>query len=121
VAEGFVNQPISDKIAVRLVGWDEHDGGYIDNVRARAPIRGPRATHDQQRRSRVKEDYNDVDTYGGRAALRAEVGDNWVITPTVMGQIAEGRAACSPSTPAWRPEGRHFYPENSKDKWGRRP
>jgi iron complex outermembrane receptor protein len=31
--------------------------------------------------------YNDVDTYGGyRGALHVEVGDNWVITPQVMGQ-----------------------------------
>ena len=30
--EGFVNIPLSDKAALRVVGWDEHDGGYIDNV-----------------------------------------------------------------------------------------
>ena len=32
-AEGFVNIPIADNAAVRLVGWYEHDAGYIDNVR----------------------------------------------------------------------------------------
>ncbi len=31
-AEGFVNLPLSPIAAVRLVGWDEHDAGYIDNV-----------------------------------------------------------------------------------------
>jgi iron complex outermembrane recepter protein len=31
-AEGFVNIPLSPIAAVRLVGWDEHDGGYINNV-----------------------------------------------------------------------------------------
>src|SRR6266403_1094606 len=30
--EGFVNIPITSSMAVRLVGWDEHDGGYISNV-----------------------------------------------------------------------------------------
>ena len=30
--EGFVNIPITSNMAVRLVGWDEHDGGYISNV-----------------------------------------------------------------------------------------
>src|SRR5579859_5572776 len=30
--EGYVNIPISPIAAVRLVGWDEHDAGYIDNV-----------------------------------------------------------------------------------------
>ena len=32
VVEGFVNLPLSDKAAIRLVGWQEHDGGYINNV-----------------------------------------------------------------------------------------
>ena len=32
VAEGFVNLPINDRAAIRLVGWHEHDAGYIDNV-----------------------------------------------------------------------------------------
>jgi len=30
--EGFVNIPITSNTAVRLVGWDQHDGGYISNV-----------------------------------------------------------------------------------------
>ena len=32
MVEGFVNVPLSDKVAVRLVGYEEIDGGYIDNV-----------------------------------------------------------------------------------------
>jgi iron complex outermembrane recepter protein len=32
VVEGYVNLPISDKAAIRLVGWQEHDAGFIDNV-----------------------------------------------------------------------------------------
>ena len=31
-AEGFVNIPLSPIAAVRIVGWDEHDPGYISNV-----------------------------------------------------------------------------------------
>ncbi len=34
VAEGYVNIPISNNAAIRIVGWDEHDAGYIDNVAA---------------------------------------------------------------------------------------
>src|SRR6202795_1702938 len=30
--EAFVNLPIAPILAVRLVGWREHDGGFIDNV-----------------------------------------------------------------------------------------
>jgi outer membrane receptor protein involved in Fe transport len=31
-AEGFVNLPLSSSAAIRLVGWDQHDAGYIGNV-----------------------------------------------------------------------------------------
>jgi len=31
-AEAFVNIPLSSIAAIRLVGWDEHDGGFISNV-----------------------------------------------------------------------------------------
>src|ERR1700749_4663391 len=30
--DGMVNIPLSDKMALRVVAWDEHDAGYIDNV-----------------------------------------------------------------------------------------
>ena len=36
IVEGFVNIPLSANAAIRLVGWDEHDGGYIDNVKGTA-------------------------------------------------------------------------------------
>src|SRR6185437_13393938 len=32
VIEGFLNLPLGDAAAIRLVGWDEHDGGFISNV-----------------------------------------------------------------------------------------
>ena len=32
VAEGFINAAISDRAALRLVGWYRHDAGYIDNI-----------------------------------------------------------------------------------------
>ena len=32
LVEGFVNLPLSDKAAIRLVGWQEHDAGFISNV-----------------------------------------------------------------------------------------
>ncbi|HEX4268262.1 MAG TPA: TonB-dependent receptor [Steroidobacteraceae bacterium] len=32
VVEGYVNLPISNTAAIRLVAWQEHDGGYISNV-----------------------------------------------------------------------------------------
>ncbi len=119
--EGFVNIPLSDKIAVRMVGWDVRDAGYIDNVAgSRTYTRGdtdPTNDYTIYNNARVRDDYNTVYTQGGRAALRIELDDNWVITPTVMGQVqkAGGLFAFDPKVGDLKVT--HFYPESSKDKW----
>lgn len=119
--EGFVNVPLSDKIAVRLVGWDVRDGGYIDNVAGtRTYTRGdtdPSNDVTINNRNRVEKNYNDVYTQGGRAALRIELDDNWVVTPQVMGQVQKvgGLFAYDPKVGDLKVT--HFYPESSKDKW----
>ena len=51
VLEGFVNVPLSERAAIRLVGWEKHDAGYVDNVRARARSRPRASTHRQRRPS----------------------------------------------------------------------
>ena len=98
LAEGFVNLPISANAAVRLVGWVRHDAGYIDNVAGERTYQSTGAciTNVQSPSAgcvstpqRPESDFNDVDTYGARAALRIELNDNWSITPTLMGQNQE--------------------------------
>uniref|UniRef100_UPI0025CC2BEE TonB-dependent receptor n=1 Tax=uncultured Caulobacter sp. TaxID=158749 RepID=UPI0025CC2BEE len=119
--EGFINVPLSDKIAVRAVGWDVRDAGYIDNVAGtRTYDRGdadPTNDYTINNSSRVRKDYNRVYTQGGRAALRIELNDNWVITPSVMGQVQKtgGLFAYDPKVGDLKVA--HFYPESSKDKW----
>ena len=72
--EAFINAPLSGNAAVRVVGWYRKDGGYIDNVPGTL-VFPTVATQSLQRATLsnmefVEEDYNDVDTYGARAALR---------------------------------------------------
>ena len=43
--KAFVNVPINDKAAVRLVGWSRGDAGYIDNVRGTRTMPGLRQHH----------------------------------------------------------------------------
>ncbi len=57
VVEGYVNVPLSDKVAIRLVGFEEGDPGYIDNVHAtRTYPGGPRhqARQLQSRRGQLQ-------------------------------------------------------------------
>lgn len=114
-AEGFVNQPLSDKAAVRLVGWYEHDAGYIDNVHGTRtyPVSG--ITIDNA--ARAKDNYNDVDTLGGRAALKIDLDDNWTVTPQLMAQTQKSNGVFGYDPTVGDLEVTHFYPEDNRDRW----
>ena len=57
-----INLPLAaDRIGLRLVGYGESDGGYIDNP------------------SRNKKDINRTTIFGGRATLRFALGDGWTV------------------------------------------
>ncbi len=91
LGEGFVNVPLGDNAAIRLVGWARHDAGYIDNIAFQRTWYGcslvaPVADCTTDSTPLAENDFNEVDTYGARAALRVELNDSWTITPSVMGQ-----------------------------------
>lgn len=122
VAEGFVNQPLSDNIAVRLVGWDEHDAGFINNIHGQrtfptgAGIYGPGpATLDNS--AYVKRRYNTVDTAGARAALKIDLNDSWTVMPTIIAQTqkANGSFGYEPQFGYLNVE--RFGPDTLKDQW----
>ncbi len=84
-AEGFVNIPLSPIAAIRLVGWDEHDPGYINNVAGTHAnvgiVNGQRSFptwtgatgQTLSNAGSVANDYNTVEYKGGRAALAVNV------------------------------------------------
>ncbi len=89
--EGFANIPvIKDKVAIRLVGFYEHDGGYISNLpKTRTYTLGdsdPTTNFTINNAALVKNNFNDVDTYGGRAALGVNLDESWTITPSITYQ-----------------------------------
>lgn len=134
-AEGYVNIPLSPNTAVRLVGWYDHDAGYIDNVRGTRTYPGPLtgqptssgacianftpAPAGCSARGNFADDrYNEVDTYGARAALQIDLNDEWTITPTLMGQQqdADGSFVYDPAVGDLKIQ--HYFPEYSEDRWG---
>ncbi|RYF94109.1 MAG: TonB-dependent receptor, partial [Caulobacteraceae bacterium] len=114
-AEGYVNIPISDRIAARLVGWYVHDAGYIDNIAATRtyPTAGITINNDRF----VEENYNDVDTIGARMALKIDLNDDWTLTPQLMGQRQEsnGNFAFNPAVDDLAQT--RFRPEGAEDQW----
>jgi outer membrane receptor protein involved in Fe transport len=114
-AEGFVNQPLGDRAAVRLVAWAQHDGGYIDNVAGSLTFpTGPITINNS---ALLENDYNEVDTVGARVALKIDLDDNWTITPTLNAQRTQADGGFLNNPVVGKHRIQRFYPEGSDDKW----
>ncbi|HEY5290208.1 MAG TPA: TonB-dependent receptor, partial [Caulobacteraceae bacterium] len=136
VAEGFINVPVTDHIAVRLVAFDEHDSGFIDNVLGQRAFVdcgnvhttncSPDTTMPPQpgpvlsiinNADRVRNNFNPVDTFGGRLAVKFDLNDNWTITPQVAAQDmrADGIFGFNPQVGDLKVN--RFQPDSDHDRW----
>jgi len=139
--EGYVNIPIGTKAALRVVGFYEHDGGYISNSPATrtyvaTDYNGNNNPITINNAPYVKKNFNTVDQVGGRAALKVNLDENWTMTPMVIyqHQIAEGTylynaPANSPNAPpnagysaGYVPgygsmQVHDFAPDHNRDAW----
>jgi iron complex outermembrane receptor protein len=121
VLEGFTNAPLSPTSALRAVAWLKHDAGYIDNKFGHRTYptwdaaTGGNGTVDNA--GVAQDNYNDVDSVGGRVALRFDLGDNWTITPTIMGQRTDAGGTFQYDPVVGDLELTHFRPEDSDDRW----
>ena len=114
-AEGFVNTPLNDRMAVRIVAWAQHDSGYIDNVPG--TLTYPTAGITIDNASLVEDDFNEVDIYGARAALRIELDDNWAVTPTLNAQRTEQDGTFNVDRAKGKRDISRFVDETGDDKW----
>lgn len=99
-----VNLPlVEDKVALRLVGYNDHDGGFVDNVFGHTADQSAFAadrpanfypadfgTLDNSRS--VDNAWNDADIYGGRASLLWNMNDQWSATISASFQKTEAGA-----------------------------
>lgn len=113
--EGYVNAPLSDNMAIRLVGWGQHDAGFIDNKPGTRHY--VTANVDDNNFDVAKDNYNDVDTYGARAALRIDLDANWTVTPTVMAQDEKTNGVFFYDPAVGDLAVTHWFPEDSHDRW----
>jgi iron complex outermembrane recepter protein len=118
VFEGFINAPLSDRAALRLVGWYRDDGGYIDNLPGSRTF--STAGFSQNNATLVEKNYNDAQTYGARLALGIDLNDSWTIKPTLMGQVQKTEGSYSRERSS-QSNGKYttvqYNPESSQDKW----
>ena len=103
---GLRQLPARRQAAVRLVGWALHDAGYIDNVAGSRHLSRRRASPSTTPTS-SKKNYNDVDTYGARAALQDRPQRQLDGHAHPDGAETEGERRLRLRSAARRPQGRH--------------
>ena len=128
--EGMLNFPLNDMMALRVVGFYQHDAGFIDNVRGQRTFCGTTLFDgggnangcikdgiSVNNAAFVADNINSTDTYGGRAALKVDLNDSWTVTPAVMFQQTDshGTYAYDPSVGDLKYQ--HFFPEYRNDKF----
>jgi len=100
--EGMINVPLGDNVAFRGVAFYQRHAGFIDNVPGTRtycgdPIIDPetgdivgcvRNGFGLDNAAFVEDDINTRDVYGGRAALKIDLNDNWTVTPSIMHQYS---------------------------------
>jgi outer membrane receptor protein involved in Fe transport len=121
---GMVNVPLNEHMALRVVGWYQHDAGYIDNVpgcRSFLPEESATSCISQNggivvdNAKFVKNNYNDTEIYGGRAALKIDLDGNWTVTPQIMGQETLSHGSYGYDPLVGDLEVQHFLPEYRED------
>ncbi len=108
----MVNIPIGDSFALRLVGFDAKDGGFIDIVEGTTPKYGVFTNEDA-----VQKDHNTFDISGGRIAGRWFINDDWIATASIIHQRSEGKGRAE-HDPAYAGELNlvRFRPQNDLDE-----
>ncbi len=114
--EGFANLPIADNMALRVVGWFEEDGGYIDNVPH--TINFGLGGFTETNAEFVEDDYNNITTKGTRIQLGIDLNENWLITPGITYQEQSSNGSFTPNSDLFGDLNRaSFHPEIYEDSW----
>lgn len=119
--EGFMNIPVNDKVAVRMMGFYRKDGGYIDNTPGTVHYTlgddDPTTNYTITNGKYVKKDYNPVKEYGGRLMVGIELDDNWTITPSVTAQYLDAQGGFNYDPDVGDLKVHDYNPTYLKDKW----
>ena len=113
--EGFVNQPLSENAAIRIVGYYVKDAGYIDNIPGSKTFPGNGISKNNA--NLVEDNFNDVETYGARVALKVDLNENWTIMPTVLAQKQESHGVFFFDPDAGDLNITRYSPEYNTDKF----
>ena len=114
---GFVNLPMGERAAVRLVAWHKELGGFIDQVPTTMTFPGPQPnTVDNS--AIARDNANSVTTSGLRGLLKIDLNENWSVTPGIIVQQSdnEGYWEHNPEFFGDLETGR-LWPATGEDDW----
>ena len=126
ILESFVNIPLSDIVALRLVGFYERDGGYIDNTLADRTYLRPHTLPDGSvvnapltinNAAYAKNAFNNAQIVGGRAALKVDLASNWTLTPSLIAQQTRTDGEFLYDPRAGDLQVHDFTPNDRRDTW----
>jgi iron complex outermembrane recepter protein len=128
--EGMINAPLSDNAALRVVGFYQHDAGFIDNVAGTRTFCGTtlydmggfangciRDGVSVNNAALVKKDYNDTEYWGGRAALKLDLDDSWTVTPAILYQESRSHGTYGSDPRVGDLQVQRFLPEYRDDRF----
>ncbi|WP_439101241.1 TonB-dependent receptor [Congregibacter sp.] len=116
MVEGFVNVPVSERVALRVAAWWDDDGGFIDAVED--TISFPLSGITRGNAGFVEDDFNQATKQGLRAALGVDLSDRWTATASVSHQRleADGIWDHDPDELGDFKVGR-FFDDRQEDEW----
>jgi iron complex outermembrane receptor protein len=115
--EGMINVPIGHTIAFRGTAFWERDAGFIDNVFGSRTYTSVRGDINVDNSCCLEKNYNPLTTYGGRAALKVDLDDNWTVLPTFLYQHAKADGSFFMDADQADLDTVRFRPEVAKDKF----
>lgn len=125
--EGVINLPVASNMALRVVGFYQRDAGFISNVAGTRAFRNGTVTGSApadfaggivvNNAAFVKKDFNDTETYGGRAALKIDLDDNWTVTPAILYQEQKTHGVYGYDPSVGDLQVQHFFPDYGSDRF----
>ena len=135
-ADGFVNLPLSDALAVRVVVYSDSQGGWVDNIPATftpsgevvdrnnvagfgPPLTGADNVESARNDAIIQDDWNEATYRGGRFGVAYNINDDWDALIQHSQQTLEGEGSFVVDTSLDEDHASaRFSPEYNRDSFG---
>ena len=135
-ADGFVNLPLSDALAVRVVVYSDSQGGWVDNIPATftpsgevvdrnnvagygPDLTGADSIESARNDAIIQDDWNEATYRGGRFGVAYNINDDWDALVQHTNQTLEGEGSFVVDTSLGQDHASaRFSPEYNRDSFG---